>query len=64
MLMWAVLALAIAILSGALGYTGVVQSIAGLARVLFAIFLLIATLLFVLLMAGVDITRPAPIAPA
>ena len=63
MLMWAVLALVLAIISGALGYTGVVQGAAGAARVLFALFLLAATLLFVLLLSGVDPARHAPPAP-
>jgi uncharacterized membrane protein YtjA (UPF0391 family) len=62
MLIWAVLALVLAIVSGALGYTGVIQAAAGAARVLFGIFLLVATLLFVLLLSGVDVTRHA--APA
>jgi uncharacterized membrane protein YtjA (UPF0391 family) len=59
MLIWAVIALTLAILCGAFGYTGIVQGVAGAARILFGLFLLVATLLFVLLLADVDLTRHA-----
>jgi uncharacterized membrane protein YtjA (UPF0391 family) len=58
MLTWAVIALGIAIIAGAIGYTGLFQGIAATARVVFALLLLLATVLFVLLLSGVDVARP------
>lgn len=58
MLTVAVLALAVAIIAGALGYTGVIPAAAGAARIVFGLFLLLATVLFVLLLSGVDMSKP------
>jgi uncharacterized membrane protein YtjA (UPF0391 family) len=58
MLTFAVVALALALVAGALGYSGVLQSAANAARIVFGLFLLVATVLFVLLLSGVDMNRP------
>jgi uncharacterized membrane protein YtjA (UPF0391 family) len=56
-LMWAIVSLVVAIVAGAFGFTGVVRGAVSFARVIFGLFLVIATLLFVLLLAGVDMSR-------
>ncbi|MCB4823575.1 DUF1328 domain-containing protein [Roseicella aerolata] len=48
MLTWAIIALVIALIAGALGFTGVAAAAGTLAKVLFGIFLVIALVLFVL----------------
>ena len=48
MLTWAIIALVIALIAGALGFTGVAAMAGTIAKVLFGIFLAIALVLFVL----------------
>jgi uncharacterized membrane protein YtjA (UPF0391 family) len=48
MLTWAIIALVIALIAGALGFTGVAAAAGTVAKVLFGLFLAIAILLFVL----------------
>ncbi len=60
MLQWAIIALVISLIAGALGFTGVARGAAQIAKILFAIFLVIALGLFLLLILGVDLaTAPA-----
>jgi uncharacterized membrane protein YtjA (UPF0391 family) len=50
---WAVIALIVAIIAGALGFTGVARGAATVAKWLFGIFLFIAVGLFILLALGI-----------
>ena len=52
LLWWAVIALVISVIAGALGYSGVAQGAATIAKVLFGIFLVIAILLFLFVILG------------
>lgn len=52
---WAILALVIAIVAGALGFTGVARGAATVSRVLFGIFLVIAVVLFIMLALGISL---------
>jgi uncharacterized membrane protein YtjA (UPF0391 family) len=52
LLWWAVIALIVAIIAGALGFTGVSRGAATISKVLFAIFLIIAVVIFILALAG------------
>jgi uncharacterized membrane protein YtjA (UPF0391 family) len=54
MLTWAIVALLVAIIAGALGFTGVAKGAATIAKVIFGIFLIMAVLLFVMVLAGVN----------
>lgn len=53
LLWWAVIALIVAVIAGAMGFTGVARGAATIARWLFGIFLAIAVLLFLLLALGI-----------
>ena len=53
LLWWAVIALVISVIAGALGYSGVARGAATIAKVLFGIFLVIAILLFLFVILGV-----------
>ena len=55
MLTWAVVALVVSLIAGALGFTGVAQGAATVAKVLFGLFLVIAILLFTLVVLGIGI---------
>jgi uncharacterized membrane protein YtjA (UPF0391 family) len=55
LLTWAIIALVVAVIAGALGFTGVSRGAATIAKVLFGIFLVIALILFVLILTGVSI---------
>jgi len=55
MLQWAIIALVISLIAGALGFTGVARGAAQIAKILFAVFLVIAIGLFLLLLLGVDL---------
>jgi uncharacterized membrane protein YtjA (UPF0391 family) len=55
LLWWAIIALIIAIVAGALGFTGVSRGAATISKVLFAIFLIIAVVIFILALTGVAI---------
>jgi uncharacterized membrane protein YtjA (UPF0391 family) len=49
---WAIVALIVAIVAGALGFTGVAKGAAMISKVIFGIFLVLAVILFVLVLAG------------
>ncbi len=51
MLKWAIIALVISIVAGALGFTGIASAAATVSKVLFGIFLVLALLLFVAALA-------------
>ncbi len=53
MLTWAIIAFVIALIAGALGFTGVAAAASTVAKILFGLFLVIAILLFVLGWAAV-----------
>ncbi|MBE9127652.1 MULTISPECIES: DUF1328 domain-containing protein [unclassified Coleofasciculus] len=53
LLWWAVIALIVAVIAGAMGFTGVARGAATIARWLFGIFLFIAVAIFVLLALGI-----------
>lgn len=53
LLVWAIAALVISLIAGALGFTGVARGAGTIAKVLFGIFLVIAVILFILVVLGV-----------
>jgi uncharacterized membrane protein YtjA (UPF0391 family) len=55
MLELAVGALIVSLIAGALGFTGIARAAGTVAKVVFAIFLVIALILVVLLLAGIDL---------
>ena len=50
---WAVIALVVSLVAGGLGFSGVSQGAASIAKILFGIFLVIAILLFVFVILGI-----------
>ncbi|MCC6457811.1 MAG: DUF1328 domain-containing protein [Caldilineaceae bacterium] len=55
LLWWAIIALVIAVIAGALGFGGVARGAATISRILFGIFLVIAILLFLAVIFGVSL---------
>ncbi len=53
LLWWAVVALVISLIAGGLGFSGVSQGAASIAKILFGIFLVIAILLFIFVILGI-----------
>ncbi|MBI1297080.1 DUF1328 domain-containing protein [bacterium] len=53
LLVWAIVALVISLIAGALGFTGVARGAGTIAKVLFGIFLVVAVILFILVVLGV-----------
>ena len=53
LLMWAIIALVVSLVAGALGFSGVAAGAKKVSTVLFGIFLLIAIILFVLVILGI-----------
>lgn len=53
LLWWAIIALVISLVAGALGFTGVARGSATVARVLFGIFLILAIILFIMVVLGI-----------
>jgi uncharacterized membrane protein YtjA (UPF0391 family) len=53
LLWWAVIALVVSLIAGGLGFSGVSQGAASIAKILFGIFLVIAILLFVFVILGI-----------
>ncbi len=51
-LWWAVVALVVALIAGALGFTGVARGAATASKWLFAIFLIVAVVIFILALVG------------
>jgi uncharacterized membrane protein YtjA (UPF0391 family) len=55
LLTWAIIAFVIAVIAGALGFTGVARGAATVSKTLFGIFLVIAVVLVLLVILGVSI---------
>lgn len=52
---WAIVAFIVSVIAGALGFTGVSQGAATIAKWLFGIFLVIAVILFIMVALGISI---------
>lgn len=50
---WAIVAFIVAVIAGALGFTGVARGAGAIAKLLFGLFLIIAILFLVLFMLGI-----------
>jgi uncharacterized membrane protein YtjA (UPF0391 family) len=59
LLTWAIIALVVSIIAGAMGFTGVASGAKSIAKVLFGIFLIIALILFLLLVLGTNVVEEA-----
>ncbi len=55
LLTWAIVALVIAVIAGALGFSGVAQGAATISRILFGVFLIVALILFVMVILGIGV---------
>lgn len=55
LLQWAIIALVISLIAGGLGFSGLARGAASASKLLFGVFLVIALLLFLFLLLGVDI---------
>jgi uncharacterized membrane protein YtjA (UPF0391 family) len=55
LLWWAVVALVVAVIAGALGFSGTARGAATISKVLFGVFLVVAVLLFVGVLLGVNV---------
>ena len=53
LLWWAIIAFVIAIVAGALGFTGIARGAATISKILFGIFLVIAIIIVVLIVLGI-----------
>jgi uncharacterized membrane protein YtjA (UPF0391 family) len=53
LLQWAIIALVVSLIAGALGFSGVAAGAGRIAKVLFGIFLVIAIVLFLLVVLGI-----------
>lgn len=59
MLTWAIIFLVVAVIAAALGFGGVAQGAATIAKVLFGLFLVVALVLFLLTVLGANaVTSP------
>ena len=59
MLTWAIIFLVVAVVAAALGFGGIAQGAATIAKVLFGIFLVVAIVLFLMTLLGVNaVTSP------
>jgi uncharacterized membrane protein YtjA (UPF0391 family) len=52
---WALVALVVSLIAGAMGFSGVSQGAATAAKVLFGLFLVAAVILFIMAIAGVSL---------
>ena len=64
LLVWAIIALVISLVAGGMGFTGVAAGAATVSRILFAIFLVIALVLFLLILLGVGAADAVTMASA
>jgi uncharacterized membrane protein YtjA (UPF0391 family) len=55
LLTWAIVALIVSVIAGALGFTGIARGAATVAKILFGIFLVIALVLFVMVLLGIGV---------
>lgn len=61
LLWWAVIALIIALVAGALGFSGVARGAATIAKVLFGIFLVLAIIFFIMVVLGIGAVTMGPV---
>ena len=54
MLKWALIFFVISLIAGALGFSGVARGAAGISKLLFVIFLILAGIFVILLVAGIS----------
>ncbi len=52
LLWWAIIALIVSLVAGALGFSGLARGAATIAKILFGIFLVIAIILFIVVVLG------------
>jgi uncharacterized membrane protein YtjA (UPF0391 family) len=52
---WALVALVVSLIAGAMGFSGLSQGAATVAKVLFGLFLVAAVILFIMAIAGVSL---------
>lgn len=62
LLVWAVIALVVSLIAGGLGFSGVAAGAATIAKILFAIFLILALILFVMVIFGIGVGAAAVVA--
>jgi uncharacterized membrane protein YtjA (UPF0391 family) len=62
LLVWAIVALVISLVAGGLGFSGVARGAATIAKILFGLFLVIAVILFLLVILGIDLLAAIDIA--
>ena len=55
LLWWAVIALVISLIAGALGFSGVARGAGTIAKILFGIFLVLAIILFIMMALGISL---------
>jgi len=55
MLKWALIFLVISIVAGALGFSGIAQGAATIARVLFGLFLILFILVLIMILTGINV---------
>jgi uncharacterized membrane protein YtjA (UPF0391 family) len=55
MLKWAIIFFLISIVAGGLGYSGIARGAAGISKILFALFLILAVIFVILLLAGISV---------
>ena len=55
MLKWALIFLVISIVAGALGFSGIAQGAATIARILFGLFLILFILVLIMLLTGINV---------
>ncbi|MCA8997462.1 MAG: DUF1328 domain-containing protein [Planctomycetaceae bacterium] len=55
LLFWAIVALIVSLIAGGMGFTNIAAGAAVISRTLFAVFLLIAVLLFLLVALGIGV---------
>jgi uncharacterized membrane protein YtjA (UPF0391 family) len=60
MLTWAIIFLIVAVVAAALGFGGIAQGAATIAKMLFGLFLVVALVLFLMMIVGVNAVSPPP----
>ena len=55
MLKWAIIFFLISLIAGALGFTDIARGSAGIAKILFAVFLILTVIFLILVFAGISL---------
>ena len=55
MLKWALIFFVVSIVAGALGFSGIAQGAAAIAKLLFGLFLILAILFLILVLTGINV---------